>query len=318
MPPVLRFVIRRVLVGVATLLAVSVFIFFAIELLPGDAASAALGSNATPELLAKFRADFGLDRPAIVRYFEWIWNFLHGDLGHTMPSGTPVIELLGSKILNTTMLALITILILVPMGVGLGTLAGAKEASRTDRAVSVITLVLNAVPEFVLGAAFLILFAVWIPMFPSVSILDPSLNPWEQLSLFVLPTLTLLAAGVAQTTRMVRASMTMVMRSPYIDMARLKGIPEWEVLVKHALPNSIGPALQIVAINLGWLFGGVVVVEAVFEFPGIGSALTQSVNLRDIATVQSLALLITAVFLVGSLIADVTAALVNPRLRRTL
>lgn len=318
MPPVLKFVVRRVLVGVATLLAVSVFIFFAIELLPGDAASAALGSNATPELLAKFRADFGLDRPPIVRYFEWIGNFLHGDLGHTMPSGTPVIELLGPKILNTSMLALITILILVPLGVGLGTIAGAKEASRTDRTISVVTLVLNAVPEFVLGAAFLILFAVWIPLFPSVSILDPELSPWAQLSLFVLPTLTLLAAGVAQTTRMVRASMTTVMRSPYIDMARLKGIPEWQVLVKHALPNSIGPALQIVAINLGWLFGGVVVVEAVFEFPGIGSALTQAVNLRDIATVQSLALLITAVFLAGSMIADVMAALVNPRLRRTL
>lgn len=318
MAPALKYVVKRILVGIGTLLAVSVFIFFAIDALPGDAASAVLGSNATPDKLASLRAEFGLDRPAIVRYLDWVVAFAGGDLGRAMPSGTPIIDLLGPRILNTSVLALLTIAILVPAGMFLGMLAGARESSRTDRGISVTTLVFNAIPEFVIGAIFLLLFAVWIPVLPSVSILDPYESPFGQLHLFILPMLTLLFAGVAQTTRMVRASMTQVMQTPYIAMARLKGVPEWRVIMEHALPNAIGPALQIVAINLGWLFGGVVVVEAVFEFPGIGTALTEAVNLRDVATVQSLALLITVVFLIGSVLADILAAFANPRLRRNL
>ncbi len=318
MPPVLKFVLKRILIGVGTLLAVSLFIFFAIEALPGDAATAVLGSSATSESLAQLRNDFGLEDPAIVRYLDWMVGFLQGDLGRAMPSGTPVVELLGPRILNTTLLALFTMVLLVPIGLLLGTIAGARESSRLDRAISVTTLVFYSIPEFVIGAFFLLLLATWIPILPAVSILDPWRSPFAQLHVFVLPMLTLLFAGVAQTTRMVRASMTQVMHSPYVGMARLKGVPEWRVILQHALPNSIGPALQIIAINLGWLFGGVVVVEAVFDFPGIGTALTEAVNKRDIATVQSLALLITAVFLVGSVIADILASIVNPRLRRTL
>ncbi|MFT4214341.1 MAG: ABC transporter permease [Microbacterium sp.] len=314
----LKFVLKRTLAGIGALVAVSLFIFFAIDALPGDAATAVLGSSATAESLAQLRAEFGLDRPAIVRYLDWMVAFLQGDLGRAMPSGTPIAEVLGPRILNTTLLAAFTLLFLVPIGLLLGTLAGARESSRLDRGVSVATLVFYSIPEFVIGAFFLLLFATWIPLFPAVSILDPWQSPLSQMQAFVLPMLTLLFAGVAQTARMVRASMTQVMHSPYIAMARLKGVPEWRVIVEHALPNSLGPALQIIAINLGWLFGGVVVVEAVFEFPGIGTALTEAVSTRDVATVQSLSLLITGVFLVGSVLADILAAIVNPRLRRTL
>lgn len=318
MPPILKFVLKRLLIGIGTLFAVSLFIFFAIEALPGDAATAVLGSNATPEMLAKLRADFGLDQPAITRYLDWAFGFLQGDLGRSMPSGIPIAETLGPRVLNTTLLALFTMLLLVPIGLLLGMVAGARESSRFDRGISVTTLVFYSIPEFVIGAFFLLLLATWIPLFPAVSIMDPWQSPFAQLQAFVLPMLTLLFAGVAQTTRMVRASMTQIMHSPYIGMARLKGIAEWRVILQHALPNSIGPALQIIAINLGWLFGGVVVVEAVFEFPGIGTALTEAVSKRDVATVQSLSMLITAVFLIGSVIADILASIVNPRLRRTL
>lgn len=318
MPPLARFVIVRVGLGVLTLWAVSFLIFFGIEALPGDAATAALGSSATPERVAQYRADFGLDQPALQRYVEWLGGFLHGDLGRSFPSGTAVAELVGPRVGYTALLAVMTLVLLVPVGVALGVIAGTREGSRTDQVTSSFTLILAAIPEFVIAAIFLLLFAVWIPFFPSVSLIDTQRPVSGQLLVFILPALTLLAAGAAQTCRMVRACIIDVLDQPYIAMARLKGVSERRVIWQHALPNALGPTLQIIALNLGWLFGGVVVVEAVFEFPGIGRALTQAVSTRDVAVVQSLALLITAVFLAGSVLADIAASALNPKLRRKL
>jgi peptide/nickel transport system permease protein len=318
LPPLPGFVLGRVGLGVLTLWLVSILIFFGIEFLPGDAATAALGSTATPEKLQQFRADFGLDRPAIQRYAEWFVGFLQGDLGRSLPSGTPVAELIGGRVGYTILLASLTLLVLVPAGVALGVLTGTREGSNTDRLASSITLILAAIPEFVIAALLLLLLAVWLPLFPSVSIIDTRSPIGGQLKVFVLPALTLVAAGAAQMCRMVRACVIDVMERPYVAMARLKGVSENRVIWRHALPNALGPTLQIIALNLGWLFGGVVVVEAVFEFPGVGRALTQAVSTRDVAVVQSLALLITAVFLGGSVIADIAASILNPRLRRKL
>jgi peptide/nickel transport system permease protein len=318
LPGTVGFVLTRLGVGVLTLWVVSLLIFFGIEALPGDAATASLGSSATPELLDQYRADFGLDRPAIERYGDWLGGLLHGDLGRSFPSGTPVSDLIAGRIGYTATLAGITLLVLVPVGIVLGVWSGTREASATDRTVSAVTLVLAAIPEFVLAAIVLLVLAVWWPVFPSVSIIDTLRPLGQQLSVMVLPALTLVCAGAAQTSRMVRACMIDVLRQPYIAMARLKGVSERRVLWQHALPNALGPTLQIVALNVGWLFGGVVVVEAVFEFPGVGRALTQAVTTQDVATVQSLALLITAVFLVASIVADIAAAFLNPKIRRKL
>ncbi len=318
LPGMARFALIRIAVGVLTLWVVSILIFFGIEALPGDAATAALGSSATPELIEQYRADFGLDRPLLERYGEWLGGVVQGDLGRSFPSGAPVAELIGDRVGYTTALAGLTLLVLVPVGVVLGVWSGTREASFTDRAVSGFTLVLAAIPEFVLAAIALLLFAVWWELFPSVSLIDTYRPLTEQLDVMVLPVLTLVAAGAAQTSRMVRACMIDVLRQPYIAMARLKGVPERTVLWRHALPNALGPTLQIIALNVGWLFGGVVVVEAVFEFPGVGRALTQAVTTQDVATVQSLALLVTAVFLAASLLADIAAAFLNPKIRRQL
>lgn len=317
-PGMLRFVLTRLGVGLLTLWVVSILIFFGIEALPGDAATAALGSSATPELVAQYRTDFGLDRPVTTRYLEWLQGFTTGDLGRSLPSGQPVWDLISSRVGYTSTLALLTLVVLVPVGIVLGMYAGTREASASDRAVSAFTLVLAAVPEFVLAAIFLLLFAVWIEAFPSVSLIDNSRPLADQWRVLVLPALTLVAAGAAQTCRMVRACIIDVLRQPYIAMARLKGVSERRVLWQHGLPNAIGPTLQIIALNVGWLFGGVVVVEAVFEFPGVGRSLTQAVMTQDVATVQSLALLVTAVFLAASILADVAASFLNPKVRRKL
>ncbi len=313
-----RFVVVRLLAGAATMWAVSVLLFFGINLLPGDPAAAALGSSATPAQLAQYRIEFGLNRPITVRYADWLGGVLHGDLGRSFPSGTPVTELVGPRIGYTALLALLTLLVLVPLGVSLGVLSGTREGGRTDRVTSMVTLILAATPEFVIAAALMLLLAVWIPIFPRVSLIDTGSPVGGQLRVFVLPALTLVAAGAAQTCRMIRACVIDVLEQPYIAMARLKGVPERQVIWRHALPNALGPTLQVLAINLGWLFGGVVVVEAVFEFPGVGRALTQAVAERDVAVVQSLALIVTGVFVVGSVVADIAASVLNPRLRRHL
>ncbi|MFT4262073.1 MAG: ABC transporter permease [Nocardioides sp.] len=313
-----RFVAARLLAGVATMGAVSVLLFFGIDLLPGDPASAALGSSATPAQLAQYRAEFGLDRPLVVRYGDWLGGVLHGDLGRSFPSGTAVTELVGPLVGYTSLLAFLTLLVLVPVGVGLGIASGTREGRPADRAVSLLTLILAATPEFVIAAALIVVLAVWIPVFPQVSLIDQGRPVLGQLDVFAIPVLTLVAAGAAQTCRMVRACVIDVLEQPYIAMARLKGVPERQVVWRHVLPNALGPTLQVIAINLGWLFGGVVVVEAVVEFPGVGRALTQAVIGRDVAVVQSLALMITAVFVVGSVLADIAATALNPRLRGTL
>jgi len=313
---VLRHAAVRLAIGGATLLAASALVFLGVEALPGDAAQAALGREATPALIAGLRKQFGLDRPAVVRYGDWLWGFVRGDLGRSLPSGDKVSSVIGGKIGNTAALSAITILFLVPLSVALGIASAVRRDRLLDHVVGGTTLALISTPEFVVGTLLAVVFAVWLSLLPPVSLLDPARSAFAQPSLLVLPMVTLLAASVAQTTRMIRASMIDVLQSEYVQVARLKGVPERRVLMWHALPNAMGPTIQVIAINIAWLTGGIVVVESVFQFPGLGSALTGAVAARDEPTVEAVAMLITGVYVVVNVLADLATIVLNPRLRR--
>ena len=312
----LRRILVRIGIGVATLFAVSAVVFLGTEALPGDAATAFLGQSATPELLKQYRHDFGLDKPVLTRYGEWIAGFVRGDLGKSLPSGDPVTSLIKDKARNTLGLALAALALLVPLSVGLGIVSALKRDSPFDHAVATTTLALIATPEFVVGTLLAVVVAVSLKWLPPISAVDATVPITSQLKLLVLPVATLLAAAVAQTIRMVRASMIDVLRSEYVQMATLKGVPPWRVLVRHALPNALGPTLQVLAFNVGWLVGGVVVVESVFQYPGLGLTFKNAVASRDLPMVEAVTMIVTGVYIVVNLLADIGVILLNPKLRR--
>lgn len=312
----LRRLLLRLGAGLLTLWAVSLLVYLGTQLLPGDAAQAALGQQATPQLVAGLRKQFGLDRPLLVRYSEWLSGIVHGDLGRSLPSGSPVASVLSDHIRNTATLAAITGALLVPLSILLGIAAAVRRDRAFDHGITGVTLVLISTPEFVVGSLLALFFAVRLRWLPPASLVDSSQPLTTQVSLFVLPVLTLLAATLAQTIRMIRASMIDVLDAEYVTMARLKGVPERRVLFVHALPNAIGPLIQVLAFNVAYLIGGVVVTEAVFQFPGVGLALASAVTARDQPTVEAIALLVTAVYIGVNLLADLSAILLNPRLRR--
>jgi peptide/nickel transport system permease protein len=313
---VLRLVLLRTIVGLLTLWAASLVVFLGTQLLPGDAAQAALGQTATPQLVEALRKDLGLNRPVLVRYWEWLGGFVRGDFGLSLPSKEPVANIIGNRIENTGMLALLTVAVLIPLSLLLGILSAVRRDQPFDHCVTGISLALISTPEFVVGSLLALLLAVKFGWFPPASLIDASSPLLPQWGMFVLPVLTLLAAEVAQTTRMIRATMIDVLDSNYVMMARLKGVPEARVLLHHALPNALAPTLQVLAFNVAWLTGGVVVVESVFQFPGLGLGLANAVASRDQPTVEAIAMLITALYVAANLAADIGVILLNPRLRR--
>jgi peptide/nickel transport system permease protein len=313
---VLRLILLRTVVGLLTLWAASLVVFLGTQLLPGDAAQAALGQTATPQLVEVLRKDLGLNRPVLVRYWEWLGGFVRGDFGLSLPSKEPVANIIGNRIENTGMLALLTVGILIPLSLFLGVLSAVRRDRPFDHWVTGISLALISTPEFVVGSLLALLLAVKFGWFPPASLIDASSPLLPQWPMFVLPVLTLLAAEVAQTTRMIRATMIDVLDSNFVMMARLKGVPEARVLLHHALPNALAPTLQVLAFNVAWLTGGVVVVEAVFQFPGLGLGLANAVASRDQPTVEAIAMLITALYVAANLAADIGVILLNPRLRR--
>ena len=312
-----RLVLIRIGVGLLTLWAVSLVVFLGTQLLPGDAARVALGHEAPAALVAAVRKSFGLDRPVLVRYGEWLAGFVHGDLGRSLPSGATVASIIGDHIRNTVALATVTSALLISISLVLGMASAVLRDRPFDHGVAGVTLALISTPEFVVGSLLAVVFAVWLHWLPPASLVDATQPVLAQTSLFVLPVLTLLAASVAQMTRMVRASMIDVLESDYVQMARLKGVPEHRVLLRHALPNALGPTIQVIAINVAGLAGGVIVVEAVFQFPGLGLALTSAVASRDQPQVEAIVMLITVVYVGVNLLADIGVTLLNPRLRRS-
>jgi peptide/nickel transport system permease protein len=309
-------VLLRLTIGIVTLFAASAVIFFGTELLPGDAAQAYLGSTATPQLLAQYRKEFGLNQSVLARYGEWLSGVLHGDLGKSVPSEEPVGTLISDKIRNSLVLGGVTLALLIPLSIVMGTLAAVYRGKAADHGVTSTTLMLISQPEFVIGTLLALTFGVWLGILPPVSLVDPSRSLFSQAKILILPVLTLLAVISAQTIRMVRACMIEVLDAEFIQMARLKGVPERRVLFKHALPNAMGPTIQILAQNIAWLFGGLVITETVFQFPGLGMTLTGAVAARDLPTVEAVALLITATYIVVNVLADIGVMVLNPRLRR--
>jgi peptide/nickel transport system permease protein len=312
------FVVRRVLLGLLTLFLVSVVVFVATQAL-GDPARAILGRDATPERLTALQNQLNLDQSLVQQYLNWLGGLLHGDLGDSLAAQLPVSTLLHDRLINSAVLVFCAAVISIPLSIALGSYAALRREKPFDTISTNIMLLLAALPEFVVAVLLVILFATTVfTWLPAISAVPPGTHPWDDPKILILPTLTLILAVAPYVARIMRASMIEVLESDYVEMARLKGLPERTVLRRHALPNAIGPVFQVIAINLAYLAGGIVVVEYVFAYPGIGSALLDAVVNHDIPVVQALAMLIAGVYVVVNLLADVATILVTPRLRTRL
>ncbi len=313
MSDVLRLILQRLGMGFITLFIVSIIIFSAVELLPGDLAEEILGQAATPETVAAFRAELGLDRPPIERYFIWLGSAIQGDFGHSLANGRAISELISGRLGNTLFLATYAALIAVPLALTLGILAALYRNTWFDKLSNVFTLSSISFPEFFV-AYILILLLSQTGFFPSIANITSNMPLSEQLYRSFLPALTLTLVVTAHMMRMTRAAIINLLASPYIEMARLKGVPASTIIVKHALPNALAPVINVIALNLAYLITGVVVVEVVFVYPGLGQLLVDSVSKRDVTVVQASSLIFAATFILLNLTADVLSTLSNPRL----
>jgi peptide/nickel transport system permease protein len=316
--PLLRYILRRIGIGVLLLLVVSVVVFAATQVLPGDAAKAILGRLATPDAVHQLRKELGLDRSPFQQYWAWLTAILHGNFGTSLANRESVWTYIGPRLVNSIVLALATLAFLLPIAVGLGVYAGVRDGSVVDHAISQLTLSMIVLPEFVTGILLALLIGVTLSLVPPVSLIPPGEQPWSDPQLLVLPILTLLISGTAYVTRMVRAGVVEVMRTDYVQAARLNGMPERRLIVRHVLRNSMAPAVQVIALTVQWLVGGIVVVETVFQYPGIGAGLATAVQLRDIPVVQAVSLLIAAFYIVVNIGADISIVLLVPKLRTTV
>ena len=311
----LRLIAQRLGLGLLTLLAASVLIFAGTEILPGDLASAILQNNATPEALTEMRRELGLDRPAPVRYVEWLEHAATGDFGRSLASRRDVIADIAPRLKNTLFLAAYAALVAVPLALTLGLMAAIWQGSFYDRAVNAVTLLTIAVPEYLAGYILIKYLSVRLGWFPSLANVTPETPFLQRLDLTFLPMLTLVLAIVAHMMRMTRASVLQIMASPYIEMAFLKGLPKWRVVVRHAFPNALAPIINVIALDLAYLIVGVVIVEAVFVYPGLGQMMVDAVSRHDVPVVQACGLIFAGAFILLNMIADVLAILSSPRLR---
>lgn len=311
----LKLIVSRLGQGVVTLFAVSVLIFVCTQILPGDVASAVLGQGATPETLAAFRRELGLDQPAYLRYFNWLWGAMRGDLGVAMTNQRVIIDELLPRLYNTLFLAGYAALIAIPLSVGLGIMAAINEGKLVDKASNILTLITISVPEFFIAYLMIIVFVVNMGWFPSLATVYPGITFGERVYITTLPAVALTMLVAAHMLRMTRSSVLSVMSSPYIEMAFLKGATRSRVIARHALPNAAAPIITVVALNLAYLVVGVVVLESVFVYPGIGQLMVDGVSKRDVPVIQACGLVFAMVFVVLNTLADVLIILVNPRLR---
>jgi peptide/nickel transport system permease protein len=311
-----RFLVRRIGLGILTLLLVSIVVFAATQALPGNAAIAILGRNATPARVAALTRQLHLDQSAFAQYTHWLGHIFQGNLGISAATQQPVTHYISGRIANSAFLVLVSAIVAIPLSIGLGVWMAVRRDKLADNALSVGTLGLAALPEFVIGIVLVLLFGTNVSrILPAVSLIPPGQHAWDVPKVVVLPAATLVLAVTPYISRIMRASMVEVLESDYVTMARLKGLPNRTVIWRHAVPNAIVPAIQVSALQLAYMAGGVVVVEFVFTYPGIGSALVDAVGNRDVPVVQALALIIAAVYVVVNLGADIITILVTPRLR---
>lgn len=311
----IRLVIQRLALGVLLLFASSALIFIGTQVLPGDVAQAILGQTATPEALANMRRDMGLNEPALTRYFSWLFAALQGDFGVALTNGVDIAEAISKRLGNTLFLAFWAAIISVPLAIGLGLLAVRFRNRWPDKLVSAVTLATISVPEFIIGYVMMFLIAVKLRWVPSVSMINDSMGFFEKLQAIALPVTVLTFVVLAHMMRMTRAAILNVMESAYIETAELKGLSGFRVIVSHALPNAIAPIVNVIMLNMAYLVVGVVVVEVVFVYPGMGQYLVDHVSKRDIPVVQAAGLLFASVYILMNMIADIIAIFANPRLR---
>ena len=312
----LRLVVARVFTAALTLLLVSAVIFAMVEVLPGDVASRILGRSATPESLAVLRAQLNLEAPALVRYLGWLGDMVQGDFGRALTSKRPIGQILAPRIVNTLILSGVAFLLYIPLALLPALVQAVNRDRPIDHVLSTMTLVLLSTPDFLLGTLLLIGFVVYIPWLPATSLVVASTDLAGWARALVLPSVTLAIVMAVYAVRMLRDNLIEVLDAEYIRMAELKGLSKRAVLFRHALPNALVPTLNVTALNLGYLIGGVVVVEKVFSFPGFGSLLVDALQLRDVPLIEATVLLAAAVYIAANLVADVGAILLNPRLRK--
>ena len=306
---------QRLVLGFLTLIVVSALIFAVTEWLPGDIATNILGQSATPENVAAIRAELGLDRPAPQRYVEWLRGAAEGDFGKSLANKRPVADVIGPRLWNTLFLDTYAAVIAVPLSVFLGILAAIYRNSIYDRIVNVGTLAAISMPEFFIGYVLILYLAVQFRWFPAIATFKPEQSFIQHIYATFLPMQTLVLVVIAHMMRMTRTSVLAVMASPYIEMALLKGLPKWRIVVRHALPNALAPIINVIALNLAYLIVGVVVVESVFTYNGLGRLMVDAVSKRDVPVVQACGLIFAVVFIGLNLIADVLSIVSNPRLR---
>ena len=310
-----RFLIVRLSLIVVTLLAVSIAIFTLIELVPGDAAQVMLGQQATPDNLRNLRAQMGLDRPPHVRYLDWIGGAALGDLGESAKSRTPISEIIGGRLANSALLAGLAFLIAVPLGLSLGVWVGTRADTKVDRFFTMGGLVTISLPEFVTGVVMILILSSTLKWLPSSSIMMPGESILGNPQVLVMPVLTVTGALFAYILRMARANVIEVMGSNYVRTAILKGLPMRTVVIRHVLPNAMLPTITVIANNVGWMFGGLIIIENLFSYPGMGSLLISAINTRDIPLLQSTAMVIASVYAFSNLAADIAYGSLNPRVR---
>ena len=310
-----HYLFKRLAIGIVLVLLASAILFFAGELLPGDFATKLLGSQATPETVAALREARGVDSPAIHRYVAWLAGLFQGDLGKSLTNGREIAPLIATRLQNTLILAGCAALIAVPFAVGLGTLAAIFRDRWFDRAVLVLSMVTVATPEFFFAYIAIAFFAVHLHLFPSISIVTSDMSFAAMLPLLVLPVITLVITSSAHMIRLTRASIVSVMDSEYVGTAMLKGMPEWKIVIRHVLPNVMSPIASVVVLNLADLVVGLIIVEAIFAYPGMGQLMVDSVSKQDVTVVQACGLIFAGTYILLNMLADLLAIGLNPRLR---
>jgi peptide/nickel transport system permease protein len=308
---------RRLALGFLTIVLVSVLVFAATEVLPGDAARAVLGRGANATTLAALRRQLRLDAPVPVRYERWLKDLCTGHLGVSLVNGEPVGALIGPRVVNSAVLLGLTGLIGIPLSIAVGILAALKRDQRLDRILSIVTLVLAGVPEFVVGIGLIVVFAtVVVQWLPPVSMVAPGASVLSKPGILVLPVATLVLVIFPYVFRMTRVTMIDVLDSEYMEMASLKGLPRWRLVLVHALPNAVSPTIQVVALTFAYLAGGTVTIEYLFGYAGLGQGLMDAIETRDIPIIQAIVLLLASAYVLLNVAADVVSILVTPRLRQ--
>ncbi|MGB8812395.1 MAG: ABC transporter permease [Paracoccaceae bacterium] len=313
--PIVKLVVQRIALGLLLLWAASVLIFVGTQILPGDVAQSILGQSATPVSLANLREALGLNDPPLTRYLNWLWNVLHGDLGKALTNGQDIAEAMGKRLGNTLFLAACAAVISVPLAITLGLIAVRYQGRWPDKVISTVTLATVSVPEFLLGYILVYFLSVKLRLFPSLATIYDGMTVGEKLYAVSMPVLVLVLVVLGHMMRMTRAAILNVMQSPYVETAELKGLRPFTVIARHAFPNAVAPVVNVVMLNLAYLVVGVVVVEVVFVYPGMGQYLVDHVSKRDVPVVQACGLVFAAVYIGLNILADVISILANPRLR---